>query len=147
MSSCLVWPALGREDRWPPWSSSWSYRRLHQNECPLGLVEGDLVDKSLQDFDCLCVVGQVQFPYWSVPTHHVYVAEIGCSSGQESPYPVNKQIEVEVQAGHLTATCFDPVVPVPVQSELGICCHDSSEDWLRAGAGGDGGEYSADVDA
>ena len=54
---------------------------------------------------------------------------------------------MEVKVGHLTATCYDPVVPVPVQSELGNHRHDSLEDWLRAGAGGDGGEYSADVDA
>ena len=121
----LVWIALEKEDGGHHWGVLRGYVGLHQNGCPLGLVEGDLVDKSLQDFDCLRVAGQVQVSYWSVPTHHVDVAEICCSSGQEGPYPVKKQIGIEVQVGHLTATCFNPVVPVPVQRELGNRCHDS----------------------
>ena len=40
-------------------------------------MEGDLVDESLQDYDCLRVVGQVQVGDWSVPTHHVGIAEVG----------------------------------------------------------------------
>ena len=67
--------------------------------------------------------GSGQVPYRSAPTNHVYVAEIGCSGGQEGPDPGDEQIEVEVQVGHLNATCFDPVVLVPVQCELGDCWH------------------------
>ena len=36
-----------------------SYRRLDQDGSSLGLMGGDLVDKSLQHPDCLRVVGQV----------------------------------------------------------------------------------------
>ena len=80
----------------------------------------------MQDFDCLGVVGQVQVPYRPVPTHHVYIAEIGCSRGQEGPDPVDEQIEVELQVGHLTATCFNPFIPVPVQCKLEDRCHDGT---------------------
>ena len=60
------------------------------------------------------MVGQVQVPNWSVPTHHVDAARLGCTGGQEGPDPVNEQKDVEVQVGHLTTTCFDPVIPVLV---------------------------------
>ena len=77
-------------------------------------MERDLVDESLQDSSCLFVVCQVQVPDRAVPTHHVDIAKLGCTGGQEGLDPVNEQEDMEVKVGHLAAACLDPVVPVPV---------------------------------
>ena len=45
--------------------------------------------------------GSSASPNWSVPTNHVYVAEISCASGQEGPDSVDKREDMEVQVGHL----------------------------------------------
>ena len=57
------------------------YRCLHQDGCSLGLAEGDMVDEGFQYYDFLCVVGCVQVGDRSIPTHHVGIAEVGCSGG------------------------------------------------------------------
>ena len=71
-------------------------------------------DESPQDSNCLSVGCHVKVPNWAVPTHHVNIAKISCTSGQEGPDPVDEQEDMEVKVGHLAAACLDPVIPVPV---------------------------------
>ena len=42
------------------------------------------------------MVDQVQIPNRAVPTHHVYVAELGRAGSQEIPDPVDERKDVEV---------------------------------------------------
>ena len=54
-------------------------------------------------------------PQEAILTHHVNIAKLGCTGGQEGPDPVDEEEDMEVKVGHLAATFLDPVVPVPVQ--------------------------------
>ncbi len=49
--------------------------------------------------------------------------------------------------GLLTATCYEPFIPVPVQRDFVNRCHDSLQDWFWGHARSDGGEDGAVVDA
>ena len=67
-------------------------------------------------------MSQVRVTNWEIASDNVNVVKIGRSLVVKCPDSVNKQIEMEMKVRRWGPTGFNPLVPILVDSDLGIHC-------------------------